>query len=92
MSVTTGSFYQSEPPYYHAVTAAQEYARLCGAVCVLGSATPTVEQRFQAENKKTIKLDLPFRIVETGLPPVQVVDMREELKTGNRGIFSRAAG
>jgi primosomal protein N' (replication factor Y) (superfamily II helicase) len=83
------SFYQSEPPYYHAVTAAQEYARLCGAVCVLGSATPTVEQRFQAENKQTIKLDLPFRIVETGLPPVQVVDMREELKTGNRGIFSR---
>lgn len=83
------SFYQSDPPYYHAVTAAQEYARLCGAVCVLGSATPTVEQRFQAENKNTIKLDLPFRIVETGLPPVQVVDMREELKTGNRGIFSR---
>jgi primosomal protein N' (replication factor Y) len=83
------SFYQSEPPYYHAVTAAQEYARLCGAVCVFGSATPTVEQRFQAENKKTIKLDLPYRIVETGLPPVQVVDMREELKTGNRGIFSR---
>ncbi len=84
------SFYQSEPPYYHAATAAQEYARLCGAVCVLGSATPTVEQRFQAENKKTVKLVLPFRIVETGLPPVQVVDMREELKTGNRGIFSRA--
>jgi primosomal protein N' (replication factor Y) len=84
------SYYQSEPPYYHAVTAAQEYARLCGAVCVLGSATPTVEQRFNAENKKTIKLALPYRIVETGLPPVQIVDMREELKTGNRGIFSRA--
>jgi len=84
-----GSFYQSEQPYYHAVTAAQEYARLCGAVCVLGSATPTIEQRFNAENNKTIKLDLPYRIVETGLPPVQVVDMREELKNGNRGIFSR---
>jgi primosomal protein N' (replication factor Y) len=83
------SFYQSDPPHYHAVTAAQEYARLCGAVCVLGSATPTVEQRFQAEHGQLIKLDLPFRIVETGLPPVQVVDMREELKTGNRGIFSR---
>ena len=83
------SFYQSEPPFYHAVTAAQEYARLCGAVCVLGSATPTVEQRFQAEIKKTIKLDLPFRIVQTGLPPVQIVDMREEHNTGNRGIFSR---
>ncbi len=84
------SFYQSEQPYYQAVTAAQEYARLCGAVCVLGSATPTVEQRFKAENNQLIKLDLPRRIVETGLPPVQIVDMREELKTGNRGIFSRA--
>jgi primosomal protein N' (replication factor Y) len=83
------SFYQSDPPHYHAVTAAQEYARLCGAVCVLGSATPTVEQRFQAENGQLIKLELPRRIVETGLPPVQIVDMREELKNGNRGIFSR---
>ena len=83
------SYYQSETPYYHAATAAQDYARLCGAVCVLGSATPTVEQRFQAENQKLTKLVLPHRIVETGLPPVQVVDMREELKTGNRGIFSR---
>jgi len=84
------SFYQSEPPYYHAVTAAQDYARLCGAVCVLGSATPTIEQRFQAEHGQLTKLELPRRIVETGLPPVQVVDMREELKNGNRGIFSRA--
>ena len=83
------SFYQSEPPHYHAVTAAQDYAHLCGAVCVLGSATPTVEQRFKAENGQLIKLELPRRIVETGLPAVQVVDMREELKTGNRGIFSR---
>ncbi len=83
------SFYQSDPPYYHAVTAAQEYARLCGAVCVLGSATPTIEQRFQSEHGQLTKLELPRRIVETGLPPVQVVDMREELKNGNRGIFSR---
>jgi len=83
------SFHQSEPPYYHAVTAAQDYAHLCGAVCVLGSATPTVEQRFQAETGQAVKLELPYRISEAGLPPVQVVDMREELKTGNRGIFSR---
>ncbi|MBI5945808.1 MAG: primosomal protein N' [Chloroflexi bacterium] len=84
-----GSYYQSEPPFYHAVAAAQEYARLCGAVCVLGSATPTIEQRFSAENGKIKMLDLPRRVVERNLPPVQVVDMREELKSGNRGIFSR---
>jgi primosomal protein N' (replication factor Y) len=83
------SFFQAEPPFYHAVSAAQEYARLCGAVCVLGSATPNVIQRHQADTGQLQRLDLPKRIVETGLPPVHLVDMREELKAGQRGIFSR---
>ncbi|MDP1545528.1 MAG: primosomal protein N', partial [Anaerolineales bacterium] len=83
------SYYQSEPPYYNAVTAAQEYAKLCGAVCVLGSATPTVEQRYATEQGQTHNLELPLRVTESALPPVQVVDMREDLKNGNRGIFSR---
>ena len=85
-----GSYHQGEPPFYNAVSAAQEYARLCGAVCVLGSATPTMEQRFAAENGALTKLTLPNRVTDSALPPVQVVDMREELKAGNRGIFSRS--
>jgi primosomal protein N' (replication factor Y) len=84
------SYHQTEPPFYNAVTAAQDYARLCGAVCVLGSATPTIEQRFAAEHGEMTKLILPNRVTDSILPSVQVVDMREELKTGNRGIFSRA--
>ncbi|HMX18072.1 MAG TPA: primosomal protein N' [Anaerolineales bacterium] len=84
------SYHQTEPPFYNAAVAAQEYARLCGAVCVLGSATPTVEQRFAAENGTLTKLTLPNRVTDSALPPVQVVDMREELKAGNRGIFSRS--
>ena len=99
------SYYQADPPFYHAVTAAQTYARLAGAVCILGSATPTVTQRFQADSSPRPasplgsarageepgmkRLDLPRRIFESGLPPVQVVDMRDELKAGQRGIFSR---
>ena len=83
------SFHQAEPPFYHAVDVAQTYARLCGAVCVLGSATPTIEQRFKSETNQLHKLDLPKRIVESGLPPVHIVDMRDELKAGQRGIFSR---
>ena len=83
------SYYQAEPPFYNAVTAAQMYARLCGAVCVLGSATPRVEQRYRAETDHIHKLDLPKRIVELGLPPIHIVDMRDELKAGQRGIFSR---
>lgn len=92
------SYYQADPPFYHASAVAQDYARLCGAVCVLGSATPTVEQRYKAlhpplpmdEGRGSMVLELPNRVTDSILPPVQVVDMREELKTGNRGIFSHS--
>ena len=87
------SYYQADPPFYHAVSAAQIYARLAGAVCILGSATPTVIQRYQTEDgtraEELRRLELPRRIFGAGLPPVQVVDMRDELKAGQRGIFSR---
>ena len=92
-----GSYYQSEPPFYHAVEAAKQYARLAGAVCILGSATPSIVQRWEAEAGGSTKLDLPRRIASAqemkphqhlDLPPVTVMDMREELKAGNRGIFS----
>lgn len=85
------SYYQSEPPFYHAVEAAMEYARICGAVCVLGSATPSIVLRQQAQVGERIRLlELPKRISESGLPPVHIIDMRDELKSGNRAIFSRA--
>lgn len=93
-----GSYYQSEPPFYHAVYAAQAYARLSGAVCILGSATPSIVQRWDADAGESVRLDLPRRIASAqetkphqhlDLPPVTVMDMREELKAGNRGIFSR---
>jgi len=92
-----GSYYQSEPPFYHAVTCAQTYARLTGALCLLGSATPSVVQRWRAQVGEMRYLELPQRIPRndqvgeaSGLPPVSVVDMREELKAGVRTIFSRA--
>jgi primosomal protein N' (replication factor Y) len=97
-----GSYSQSEPPFYHAVSAAQEYARLCGAVCILGSATPSIVQRHQAGAGAGVRLVLPQRIPhpvpgesagpDAGLPPVSIVDMRAQLKTGNRGIFSQPLG
>ena len=86
-----GSYYQSEPPFYHAVNSAQHYARICGAVFVMGSATPTIEQMSLAGKESGLRyLSLPQRVTESQLPPVSVVDMRAELKQGNRGIFSRA--
>lgn len=93
------SYYQSEPPFYSAVNVAQTYAHVCGALCLLGSATPSVVQQYQAEIGTSIQLELTRRVAsdsETGsardldLPSVHIVDMREELKAGQRGIFSRA--
>lgn len=87
-----GSYYQSEPPFYNAVLAAQEYAQRCGAVCILGSATPTIVQQYQASRPgkaSSLHLVLPRRIINPEMPPVTVVDMRSELKNGNRGIFSQ---
>lgn len=43
-----GSYYQSEPPFYDAVSAAQLYGRISGAICILGSATPPVALRYEA--------------------------------------------
>jgi len=84
------SYYQSSPPFYSAVDTARAYAQLCNAVCVLGSATPSIVLRRQAENGEEIRLlELPERIERRNLPPVQVVDMRAELKSGNASIFSR---
>lgn len=84
------SYRQSEPPFYSALDAAARYAELCGATCLFGSATPTVEQRYRAETGSLRLLELPNRVAGgQPLPQVSLVDMREELKAGNRGIFSR---
>ncbi len=92
------SYHQSEPPFYDALAAAEAYARLCGGLCMAGSATPSVVQRYQSEVGKTVRLQLTHRIgaapsshpaTMLDLPPVQIVDLREELKAGNRSVFSR---
>ncbi|MDA1035430.1 MAG: primosomal protein N', partial [Chloroflexi bacterium] len=85
-------------PRYHARDVARELARFTGAVAVLGSATPVLESAYAAERGTFAHLMLPSRIersgAETRLPEVQVVDMRDELRAGNRSVFSRplAAG
>jgi len=93
------SYYQSDPPFYHAISVAQEYARLTASVFLLGSATPGLIQRYAAETGQYAYLELSQRVMPdrgvgaapaAGLPPVRIVDMRAELQSGNRSIFSRA--
>src|SRR5438093_451784 len=88
---------QDGSPRYHALRAAEELCALTGAILVLGSATPDVESRFRADDGAFRLLELPERLLRADdgsiragpLPEVDVVDLREELKAGNRSIFSR---
>ena len=81
------------PPYYHARDAALALARRSGAVVVMGSATPDVSTYYEATRGRHHLLRLPERAprpdgVATPLPDVSVVDMRRELREGNRSVFS----
>ncbi|MCM1498092.1 MAG: primosomal protein N' [Clostridium sp.] len=83
--------YKSEyPPKYHAREVAIERARMAGALVVLGSATPSVESYYHALQGDYELLTLSRRASEEAeLAEVSVVDLRRELKSGNRSIFSR---
>ena len=82
--------YKSEStPRYHARETAIQRAALDGAHVVLGSATPSLEAYSRAESGEYKLVKLESRFGERELPAVSVVDLREELKTGNRSIFSR---
>jgi primosomal protein N' (replication factor Y) len=82
---------QDQSPRYHARDVAIKLAELTGSVVILGSATPDVETYYHTQQGVYQLLRLPKRIVpggDTSLPPTEVVDLREELKRGNRSIFS----
>jgi primosomal protein N' (replication factor Y) len=84
---------QDKSPRYHARDVAIRLAELTGAVVVLGSATPDVGTYYRARNGEYHLLPLPERVVPdegSPLPKVNVVDLRDELKAGNRSIFSRS--
>ena len=92
-------------PLYDARTTSLELARLTGAVVVMGSATPDVETYYRASTGQSGRsrarlLELPDRIgspregekqegQKPALAQVSICDMREELREGNRSIFSR---
>jgi primosomal protein N' (replication factor Y) len=87
------TYKQDNPPRYHARDAAIKLAELTGSTIILGSATPDVSSYFCAKQGTYELLKLPERVVPVAsapLPRIDVVDMREELKAGNRSIFSRA--
>lgn len=84
------SSYKSESsPKYHARETAEEVARMHGASVVLGSATPSLEAYYRAKQGLYTLFTLKERLTGGTLPKVYTVDLREELREGNRSIFSR---
>ncbi|MCC6695612.1 MAG: primosomal protein N' [Candidatus Hydrogenedentes bacterium] len=84
------SYKQGDTPRYHARDVAVYRARMNHAVCVLGSATPSVESRFNSERGKSTLLTLSRRATQAALPGVELVDMRIETReTGPNAVLSR---
>lgn len=82
------SYKSEQVPRYHARETAIYRAKLEGASVVLGSATPSLEAYYRCRKGEYVLLELKSRVREGNLPHVWIADMREELKKGNRSIFS----
>jgi primosomal protein N' (replication factor Y) len=85
-----GSYKQEETPRYHGRDVAVVRAHDAGACVLLGSATPSLESRYNAQSGKYTLLELPARIEERPMPTVELIDMRQEfLETRRQATFSR---
>ncbi|MBP1156095.1 MULTISPECIES: primosomal protein N' [unclassified Paenibacillus] len=94
------SYKQEESPKYHTRDVAIVRALEHGASVVLGSATPSLESMYRTSREAALSakperpvfelLSMPSRVEGRPLPRVHIVDMRDELKNGNRSMFSRA--
>ena len=84
-----GSYKSETTPKYHAREVAKWRCKMSNGVLVLGSATPSVESYFKASCGEYELLKLPNRVNDLNLATVQVVDLRQELKEGNRSVLSR---
>ena len=91
---------QDASPRYHAREVAERLSALTGAVVLMGSASPDLVSHYRALRRDIRLLSLPDRVASRGaqvsegvdagrMARVSIVDMREELREGNRDTFSR---
>ncbi|HEY0152437.1 MAG TPA: primosomal protein N' [Longimicrobium sp.] len=74
------SYKQADAPRYHAREVAVVRAHIEGAVCLLGSATPALESWTNAQTGKYTLVELPERVGGQPLPPIRIIDLRQERK------------
>ncbi|HEY9646490.1 MAG TPA: primosomal protein N', partial [Chroococcidiopsis sp.] len=92
------SFKQDQPaPCYHARTVAQWRAQRDQCPLILGSATPSLESWVAVHRDRPLAtapslhyLSMPERVHARPMPPIELVDLRQEINQGNRSIFSRS--
>ena len=82
------SYKSEKTPCYHARETAIQRGKMEGAYVVMGSASPSVESYYKAQTGTYRLVRLEQRYGGSSLPAVSIVDLREELKTGNRSVFS----
>lgn len=82
--------YKSEQnPKYQTKEVAEYLSELKGCKVILGSATPSIETYYRALTREMKLLELNSRVDNKAMPPMKVIDMRNELKGGNKSLFSR---
>ncbi|MDO5455933.1 MAG: primosomal protein N' [Eubacteriales bacterium] len=84
-----GSYKNESMPKYHARDVAVHIAQMKGACVVLGSATPSVDSYYKAKSGEYRLYTLTERLTGGMLPQVEIADLRQELRAGNRSIFSQ---
>lgn len=83
------SYKQEESPRYHAREVAEWRSRYHRCPLILGSATPSLESYARSIKGVYTLCELKERVHSQMLPEIVTVDMRNELKSGNRSIYSR---
>jgi primosomal protein N' (replication factor Y) len=83
------SYKQNENPRYHGRDVVIYKAFLHNALCILGSATPSMESFFNTRHKGFRYNVLPYRVDHRPLPTIRVVDMRHEIKGRISVLFSK---
>lgn len=83
-----GSYKSDQSPKFHARETAMQLAKLHGASVVLGSATPDIASFYATKNGEYKLYKLTKRAKNASLPNVDIVDLRSELKNGNKSVFS----
>ena len=84
------SYNSDSNPRYNTIEVAKERARLSGASLVLGSATPSLVSYHNAMTGAYQLLEMKERINKRELPPLKIIDMTNEIREGNTGVFSHS--